>query len=363
MCFLQFICAFFLFYGLTYKSFADRSYRSNYSSGSYYDRSQRLDLSSLGSRSSVETYNYQPRSYSPSLYSTPAREVRRSISSLRRANSEVDVDEAIERLENVVSRLERLQGGGTGSYNREDRDYRTSKKSVIGRRYWIIGYMYENLKESGFSGNGFSSELSFSNALGISKNLSIAFKWSATKADMSDKMIDAYSQAFKRVYGISVSDVNPDIQSFKSLSNHGFWRVNGVIELSYQFEPLFNNHFRPTLTASIGTYGDQGNQVKKMVDFYNNTADPFEAEYSSYTNLFHDMSTDFGGSYSISLGGEYLLGDYFTLLPELSYQNFDPTVALSLGAGWLFTDSNALIGTINIGDNYFGYNADFYWNF
>jgi hypothetical protein len=356
MCFLQFICAFFLFYGLTYKSFADRSYRSNYSSGSSYDRSQRLDLSSLGSRSSVETYNYQPRSYSPSLYSTPAREVRRSILSLRTANSEVDVDEAIERLENVVSRLERLQGGGTGSYNREDRDYRTSKKSVIGRRYWIIGYMYENLKESGFSGNGFSTELSFSNALGISRNLSISFKYFYTKGDMGEELSHAWSNYYRRIFG---EDFSPAFNQAISDGWSNLGRANFSLELSYQFASLFNKNFRPNIRASIGSYGDQAEMAREVIDYYNYLGNSSDLLNLSAPNI----DWNFGTSYSIGLGAEYLLGEYFTLIPEINYQNFDPTIALSLGAGWLFTDSNALIGTINIGDNYFGYNADFYWNF
>ena len=54
----------------------------------------------------------------------------------------------------------------------------SSRKTLLGRRYWTIGYMHESLKDYEWEGNGMVTELSFANAFGISKNLSFGLRFS-----------------------------------------------------------------------------------------------------------------------------------------------------------------------------------------
>lgn len=222
----------------------------------------------------------------------------------------------------------------------------SSRKTLLGRRYWTIGYMHENLKDYEWEGNGLVTELSFANAFGISKNLSFGLRFSYSSGGSGDKAVDIASTMYEQA-GLSPP---PGVLSAAKESWSDVGRSHSNLFLSYQFNPLLELGFAPHLGVSLGYYADQ---VKSISD-------------SSYvlSNMgVGNIEWGYGTSFSVSLGAEYLISDGFSILSDLSIQNIDPTVILSVGGGWLFTESLGLVGAMKFGQKYFSYITDFYWHF
>ena len=222
----------------------------------------------------------------------------------------------------------------------------SSRKTFLGRRYWTIGYMHESLKDYEWEGNGYVTELSFANAFGISKNLSFGLRFSYSSGDAGDKAVDIASTMYERA-GLSPP---PGFLSLAKESWSDVGRSHSNLFLSYQFDPLLELGFVPHLGISLGYYADQVKSISDSSDYVLNRG-------------VGNLEWGYGTSYSISLGAEYLISDDFSILSDLSIQNIDPTVILSLGGGWLFTESLGLVGKMKFGQKYFSYITDFYWHF
>lgn len=386
---------------------------SNELSSNYpYTRTSSSDYIKKPERSKVPSYRrmltqneyqrstYESRNLSDSLHNledlTSSHTERKSYSSLNdlgaiNSVSNESLDSAVKRLEKIVSQLKKTRESNAGNLSRlklnststytqelpqnsesaersitkislsepvsqENKEglkdlIESQRKGMLGQRYWMFGYMHENWSDLNFKGSGLSTELAFSNAFGIHENLSVSLKYRYVTGDMGEQ----FNEAFNSYLNGSGSGFPPSMQEAfsdslkEALSDVGIARTDLI--LSYQFDPLFSKNFRPHLGISLGYYMSQVKMLSDSIDV------------SSNNSLASGLDWASGTTYSINVGGEYLLGDHFSILSELSIHNIDPSLVLSLSGGWLFTESFGLLGGFKFGPDYFAYNADFYWHF